>query len=221
MTTEADLRASICAVGRSLFERGYVHSSAGNISARLGDGFLITPTDACLGELASDDLARVDTAGQQLSGLKASKTIHLHRAIYAACPAARCVLHTHSAHLVALSIQGVWHPDCVLPPLTPYMVMKVGEVPLIPYRLPGSSDVGAMVQTHLRARPATRGVMLERLGPVVWGSSPRDASNVLEELEETAHLWLMTGRQAALLSDADVQALCERFGVTWCRTTAP
>lgn len=217
MTTEADLRASICAVGRSLFERGYVHSSAGNISARVADGFLITPTDACLGELAPEGLALVDASGQQLSGLKASKTIHLHRAIYEACPAARCVLHTHSTHLVALSVQGVWHPDCVLPPLTPYMVMKVGEVPLIPYRLPGSSDVGVMVQAHLRAKPAIRGVLLERLGPVVWGSSPRDASNTLEELEETARLWLMTGRQSTVLNALQVDELCQRFAVDWRR----
>jgi len=124
-------RREICRIGRSLFERGYVHATAGNISVRLdesqGGGFLITPTDACLGFLAPERLAWVDADGELRSGERASKTLALHRRLYAAAPEARCILHTHSSHLVALTLQGVWSPADIVPPLTPYYVMKVGE----------------------------------------------------------------------------------------------
>ena len=138
---EARLREEICRVGASLYERGYVHATAGNISARLDDGFLITPTDACLGFLDPARLARVEASGVALAGDPPSKTLALHRRIYEADAGARCVIHTHSTHLVALTLAGVWHPDDILPPVTPYYVMKVGHVPLIPYHRPGDPKV--------------------------------------------------------------------------------
>ena len=128
------LHQEICRVGRSMFERGLVHATAGNISVRLpaGQGFLITPTDACLGTLQPERLARVTEDGQQTDGDRASKTLALHRCIYAAEPQGQCVIHTHSSHLVALTLAGAWSTDTVLPPITPYVVMKVGRVPLRP-----------------------------------------------------------------------------------------
>ena len=134
-------REEICRVGRSLFERGLVHATAGNISVRLpgNQGFLITPTDACLGFLQPDRLAHADVSGAPLAGPTASKTLALHRAIYAADATARCVIHTHSAELVALTLEGVWRADAILPPITPYFVMKVGRVPLIAYHRPGDA----------------------------------------------------------------------------------
>jgi len=124
---EARLREEICRVGRSLFDRGLVTSTAGNISARLpaDEGFLITPTDASLGFLDPGRLARVDAHGLQVDGDRASKALALHRRIYVSDPAARCVLHTHSTNLVALTLHGAWSEDDVLPPITPYYVMKV------------------------------------------------------------------------------------------------
>lgn len=191
----AALRAEICRVGASLYARGYVHASAGNISARTGAGTLITPTDACLGTLDAARLAEVNTQGEQIAGDRASKTLALHRAIYAAEPDAGCILHTHATHLVALTLAGVWNADDIVPPITPYYVMKVGHVPLIPYHRPGDPAVAALVVQRIadaRERKAPiRAVMLERLGPVVWHRTPAEASAVLEELEETARLWLM------------------------------
>ncbi len=143
MTTA--LRDEICRVGASLFARGYVHATAGNISVRTDDGFLITPTDACLGHLDPARLAAVNTQGEQTGGDKASKTLALHRHIYAADPEARCVIHTHSTHLVALTLAGVWSSDDILPPITPYFVMKVGRVPHIPYHRPGDAAAAALV----------------------------------------------------------------------------
>ena len=115
----AALRDEICRVGASLFQRGYVHASAGNISVRTDSGFLITPTDACLGTLDPARLAEVDANGVQTGGERASKTLALHRRIYQADADARCVVHTHATHLVALTLAGVHSPDDVVPPITP------------------------------------------------------------------------------------------------------
>jgi len=220
MNTEA-LGREVCRVGRSLFERGHVHASAGNISVRLPQrqGFLITPTDACLGFLEAERLARVDVDGRQLGGDAASKTLALHRRIYDAEPAAQCVLHTHSTHLVALTLAGVWSVADVVPPITPYYVMKVGHVPLVAYHRPGDPAVAERVAEALaRGRAsgaAPRAVLLDRLGPVVWHDSPAAAMATLEELEETARLWLMTNPKPAPVTPAQIDELRRAFGARW------
>ena len=216
---ERALRGEICRVGQSLFARGYVHATAGNISVRLDDGFLITPTDACLGFLDASRLAQVDAAGEQVSGDRASKTLALHRRIYAADPSARCVIHTHSTHLVALTLAGAWSADDIVPPITPYYVMKVGHTPMIPYRRPGDPAVADLVADAI-GRFAARGapiraVMLERLGPNVWHDSPAAAMAVLEELEETAKLWLACRRDVKPLDDPRIDELRRAFGARW------
>ncbi len=220
MTDAHGLREQICSVGRSLFERGYVHATAGNISVRLDDGsFLITPTDACLGHLDPARLAHVDSEGRQLAGDRASKTLALHRRIYAAAPEARCVLHTHSTHLVALTLQGVYSQDDIVPPITPYFVMKVGHVPLVNYHAPGDARAADLVAQRIETMAARgtpiRAVMLDRLGPTVWHQSPAEASAVLEELEETARLWLLCQPRPAALDVAQLEVLRQRFGAAW------
>lgn len=214
------VRADIVRVGTSLFQRGLVHSTAGNISVRLtaeqGGGFLITPTDACLGFLDAGQLAWVAEDGTALAGARASKTLALHRRIYAAASDAHCVLHTHSTHLVALTLHGVWRSDDILPPLTPYQVMKVGHVPLVPYRVPGDATVADDVAALMAAsNTPLRAVMLERLGPTVWHDSPGSAMALLEELEETARLWLLTERRPTPLTDAQIDDLRARFNAPW------
>jgi ribulose-5-phosphate 4-epimerase/fuculose-1-phosphate aldolase len=213
-------REEICRVGQSLFDRRYAHATAGNISARLADGsFLITPTDACLGHLDPASLSHVDANGALLSGAAPSKTLALHRRIYEADPSARCVIHTHSTHLVALTLVGPWSRDDIVPPLTPYQVMKVGHVPLVPYHRPGDPRVGDVVAQLIaaaRERGApVRAVMLDRLGPNVWHETPAAASAVLEELEETARLWLLAERKPAPLDAAQIDVLRVAFGAAW------
>lgn len=219
MMTEPQFRDEICRVGRSLFERGYVHATAGNISVRLADGFLITPTDACLGFLEPDRLAKVESNGMQTSGERASKTLALHRRIYDADQTARCVIHTHSTHLVALTLAGVWSASDIIPPITPYFVMKVGHVPLIPYHRPGDPAVGELVHEAVKQMQAAgtpiRAVMLDRLGPNVWHTSPAATMAVLEELEESARLWLMTDPKPAPLSEDAIEQLRQTFGASW------
>jgi ribulose-5-phosphate 4-epimerase/fuculose-1-phosphate aldolase len=216
---EQAMRDEVCRVGSSLFARGYVHATAGNISVRLDDGFLITPTDACLGFLEPQRLARVGVDGAHVGGDRPSKTLALHRHIYESDPSARCVIHTHSTHLVALTIAGAWKADDIVPPITPYYVMKVGHTPLIPYHRPGDAKVGELVASAI-AGFAGRGtpihaVMLERLGPNVWHETPAAAMAVLEELEETAKLWLMSDRRAEPLDDNRIDELRRAFGARW------
>ncbi len=227
---EATLRREMCRVGASLFERGYVHATAGNISVKLEDGgFLITPTDSCLGFLDEARLSRVDASGSHTGGDRPSKTLVLHKRIYAADPSARCVIHTHSTHLVALTLRGREAPskeasdpskeDELLPPITPYFVMKVGHVPRIPYHRPGDAKVGALVaeaiERYARRGAPIRSVMLDRLGPNVWHDSPANAMAVLEELEETAKLWMLDGQRAKPLSEAQIEELRGAFGARW------
>ncbi|PUA20479.1 aldolase [Glaciimonas sp. PCH181] len=209
---ETALREEICRVGASLFQRNYTVGSSGNISARLEDGWLITPTDACLGLLDPARIAKVDASGKWISGDKPSKTLTLHRAVYDNNSSAQSVLHMHSTNLVALTLAGVWSKDDVLPPITPYQVMKVGHIPLIPYCLPGHASVAEQVSLLANS---VRGVLLERLGPVVWHQSIAQAAYVLEELEETARLWMMLQDKPAALSVAEIEALCKTFGVRW------
>ena len=224
-TDSAAVREEICRIGQSLFARGYVHASAGNISVRLDTGFLITPTDACLGFLQPDELAFVDASGTQRSGQRASKTLALHQAIYGASqtlsPHTRCVIHTHSIHLVALSLRNTPLPTDLgaelLPPITPYFVMKVGHVPLIAYHRPGDPEVAKVVAStitrYAEQTLALHAVMLSRLGPNVWHDTPAQAMATLEELEETARLHTLC--PASPLSDAQIEELRQTFGAHW------
>jgi len=222
--SDARAREEICRVGRSLFERGYAHATAGNISVRLpGDGgFLITPTDACLGFLDPARLARLDADGRQIDGDPASKTIALHRAIYGAArpidPRTACVIHTHSTHCVLLSLHAREGED-LLPPVTPYFVMKVGHVPVVAYHRPGAPDaalrVAATIAAHGAAGTPIRAVMLARLGPNVWHDSPAAAMATLEELEETARLVHASRPPPAPLTPAQIAELRDAFGARW------
>ena len=217
---ESLAREEMCRVGKSLFDRGYVHAAAGNISVKLEDGFLITPTDACLGTLEPATLARLDGDARQVSGDRASKTIALHAHIYKATAlsgsAARCIIHTHSTHCVALSLQPCGAE--LLAALTPYFVMKVGRVPLIGYHRPGelaaAHEVGRTVAAYGQRGTPIRAVMLARLGPTVWADSPLAAMAVLEELEETARLACLVPSSTPL-SPAQIDDLRRSFGAIW------
>jgi 3-dehydro-4-phosphotetronate decarboxylase len=219
---EARARDEICRVGRSLFERGYVHATAGNISVRLDDGgYVITPTDACLGFLDPARLARLDAGARQADGDPASKTIALHVRIYAAArrfdSSTSCVIHAHSTHCVSLTLAS--RSSELLPPLTPYFVMKVGHVPIVPYQRPGApataDAVEQVIEQFGRAGTPIRAVMLERLGPNVWHDDPAKAMATLEELEETARLLCLARTVPQPLTEAQIQELRATFGARW------
>ena len=229
---ETQAREAICQMGARLYQRGYLHGTVGNISIRLPDAVIITPTDACLGVLDPARLAKVSLNGEHLGGDRPSKTIALHQAIVAAArafdPDTACVLHTHSHACVARSLtwttQGSTQTstqlqsDDFLPPITPYFVMKVGHVPHIPYARPGAASVvqavEAAITAHGQAGHPIRAVMLAKLGPTVWHSSPEATLAVLEELEETARLTLQLP-QAEPLSDEAIEELRQALGARW------
>ena len=220
LSKESQAREDICRVGKSLFDRGYVHATAGNISVRLDDGFLITPTDACMGFLDPAKLAKLDSNTQQISGDRASKTIALHARIYSATAPfnapAGCIIHTHSTHCVALSLQTT-EPE-LLGALTPYFVMKVGHVPVISYHRPGDPaaavEVADTITQYGERGTPIRAVMLPRLGPNVWASNPFEGMAVLEELEETARLACLQPGTVPL-TDSQINDLRQTFGAVW------
>jgi 3-dehydro-4-phosphotetronate decarboxylase len=221
--TETQAREAICRVGKSLFDRGYVHATAGNISVRLDDGYLITPTDACLGFLDPAQLSRLSLGLHHISGAVASKTIALHASIYRASQAfdakTACVIHTHSSYCVAQSLAADPQQTELLAAITPYFVMKVGHVPHIPYYRPGdpaaAQRVADTITRYGQAGTPIRAVMLARLGPNVWHTSPAAAMAVLEELEETAKLMHLSTPAPAPLTEPQIQELRSTFGARW------
>jgi len=185
---EHRLREEIVRFGRSIFNRGLTAGSSGNISVRLDDGWLLTPTNACLGELDPADLAKLDWDGRHLSGAQPSKEAFLHRSMYEERDGAGAIVHLHSTHSAAVSCIGGLNCEDCLPPLTAYFVMKIGKLPLIPYYRPGDPALGDAIRGLARKHCA---VLLANHGPVVSGTTLDAAVYATEELEETAKLFLL------------------------------
>lgn len=186
--SESRLREAICRFGQSIFERGLTFGSSGNISARLDDGWLMTPTGATLGSLDPARLAKLDRDGRHVDGDQPTKETFLHLGMYANRENARAVVHLHSTHSVAVSCLADIDPADVIPPITAYYVMRVGKLPLVPYYRPGDPALGPAVEKLAGRHHA---VLLANHGPVVAGTSLENAVFATEELEETAKLWLM------------------------------
>lgn len=203
---ESQAREQICLFARSLFERGLSHGSSGNISARLEDGsLLLTPTDASLGFLDPARLSHFDAGGRYIDGDKPTKEAPLHLALYETRSTCAAVVHLHSTHSVAVSMLPEIDSRSVLPPLTPYYVMRVGDTALIPYHRPGDPAVADAIR-GLAGRHAS--VLLANHGPVVAGTSLGAAVYAIEELEETARLYLLLrGLNPRLLSPEQVAEL--------------
>jgi ribulose-5-phosphate 4-epimerase/fuculose-1-phosphate aldolase len=209
---ENRIRADIVRLSRSLFERGLTFGSSGNISVRLDDGWLMTPTGVSMGELDPARLSRLDGSGAHVGGDKPSKEAFLHAAMYQERPRAGAIVHLHSTHSVAVScLHDVDHHD-VLPPLTAYYVMRVGTLPLIPYFPPGDVNLARAVREMAGRHHA---VLLANHGPVVAGASLADAVHATEELEETAKLFLaLRAMRMRPLTGEQVAELQRRFPTT-------
>ncbi len=211
--SETAIREAICRFGRSLFERGLTPGSSGNISVRLDDGgWLVTPTNASLGFLDPGRLSRLNAAGKLVSGDGPTKEVPLHTALYQTRDAARAVVHLHSTHSVAISMLPEIDPRAVLPPLTPYYLMRCGQTALVPYYRPGDPAVADAIK-GLAGKYAS--VLLANHGPVVSGDTLEAAVFAIEELEETARLYLLLrGLNPRHLSPQEVADLVEVFGLT-------
>jgi len=210
MSAENKLREEIARLSKSLFDRGFSVGSAGNISAAVEDGILMTPTNSCLGFLDPARISKLDRAGNHVSGDRPSKEVFLHRAFYETRPQAGAVVHLHSTFATALSCLADTDPDDCVPPLTPYVVMRVGKVKLLPYVKPGDERMGEMIRA-LGGRHAA--VLLANHGPVVSGRDIASAVYAAEELEETAKLLvLLRDAPKRLLTAENVAELNAVFG---------
>ena len=212
--TESQLRETICLLAKSMFDRGLTGGSTGNISARTEDGgLLVSPTGTSFGRLDPGRLSRFDANGQHIDGDAPTKEMPLHTAFYDTRSSAGAVVHLHSCHAVALSMMPDADADNFLPPLTPYGIMKLGKVKLLPFFLPGDPAMGEAVRGLAGKRSA---VMLANHGPVVAGKDIEAACNSIEELEDTARLAMLTrGLSPKMLTDAEVKTVVDQFNVDW------
>ena len=209
MSEEGRLRDRIAGLGRSLFARGLTFGAAGNISVRLEEGWLMTPTGHALGDLDPARISKLDASGRHISGDKPTKESFLHIAMYEKRPKARAVVHLHATHSVAVSCMAEVDPADALPPLTAYYVMRVGTLPVIPYYPPGDLELAKAVREMASKHHA---VLLANHGPVVAGASLDDAAHATEELEETAKLYLLLrGILTRPLTAEQVETLRRRF----------
>ena len=207
--SETKSREDIARLAKSIFDRGLTFGSSGNISLRLDDGWLMTPTGSTLGDLDPARLSKLDNDGNHLSGDKPTKENFLHMAMYEERPETGAVVHLHSTHSVAVSCLADINPENVLPPITAYYAMRIGTLPLIPYFPPGGLDLARAVREMVGKYHA---VLLANHGPVVAGKSLHDAVYAIEELEETARLFLMLrGMNTRFLTEDQVAALKTRF----------
>lgn len=207
--SETKLRDEIARIAKSLFDRGLTFGSSGNISVRLDDGWLMTPTGSSFGALDPAAISKLDDGGRHISGDKPTKETFLHSAMYEQRPETGAVVHLHSTHSVAVSCLADIDPANVLPPITAYYAMKVGRLPLIPYFPPGDADLAKAVREMASDHHA---VLLANHGPVVAGKSLADAVYATEELEETAKLYLLLrGAPVKFLTATQVAELSRRF----------
>ena len=210
--SEREIRERIAMHGKSLFDRGYTCGSSGNISVRLPDGILVTPTNSCLGRLDPDRISKLDWDGNVIAGDKPSKEAFLHLSVYNVRESGQAIVHLHSTYSVAVSCLADIDPEDVLPAITAYYVMRVGKLPLVPYFAPGDESLAAAVENAAKHAHA---VLLANHGPVVAGDSLDAAVYATEELEETAKLFLMLqGKPTRFLSVQDCNDLRARFSPT-------
>jgi len=212
--SETKLRETICLLAKSMFDRGLTGGSTGNISARTEDGgLLVSPTGTSFGRLDPARLSRFDADGNFVSGDQPTKEMPLHSAFYDTRSTAGAVVHLHSCHSVALSMMPDVDPHNFLPPMTPYSIMKLGKVTLLPFFMPGDPAMGDAVRGLAGKRSA---VMLANHGPVVAGKDIEAACNAIEELEDTAKLAIMMrGYRAKMLTPEQVNAVVTQFNVEW------
>ncbi len=214
MSAETRLREQLCLLAKSMFDRGLTGGSTGNISARTEDGgLLVSPTGTSFGRLDPGRLSRFNSKGRLIDGDPPTKEMPLHSAFYDTRSTAGAVVHLHSSHSVALSMLPDADEDDFLPPLTPYAIMRLGKVKLLPYFRPGDPAMGDAVRGLAGKRSA---VMLANHGPVVAGKDVEAACNAIEELEETAKLAMMTrGMNARGLTQPQIRDLITTFDVDW------
>lgn len=210
MISEAEAREAIVRLGRSMFERGLTPGSSANMSIRIADGYIITPTNSCFGFLEAETLSKVGPDGTLIAGAPPSKEFVLHQAMYDQRPADNAIVHLHSTNVTMVSCLDGLDPEDVITPLTPYLIMRLGRIVLVPYFPPGDLRLAEAVSKVARRHA---GVVLANHGPIVSAPTAEAAMYSMEELEESAKLMLMArGQEVRRLSEAQIAELRERYG---------
>jgi ribulose-5-phosphate 4-epimerase/fuculose-1-phosphate aldolase len=206
---ESAIRERMALHGKSLFDRGYGCGSSGNISVKMDDGILISPTNSCMGRLDPAEISKIDWKGNLMSGAAPSKEAFLHLKMYEQRPNERCVVHLHSTYSVAVSCLANINKENVLPPITAYYVMRVGTLPLIPYYAPGDS---ALAEAVGKLATKNKAMLLANHGPIISGKDLDSTVYSAEELEETAKLFLLLkGHETSFLNNIQIADLYKRF----------
>jgi len=213
-SSDSKLREQICLMAKSMFDRGLTCGSSGNISVRTeSGGLIVTPTGSCFGRLDPEHLSLFDKQGRFISGHQPTKEIPLHEAFYSSRSTANAIVHLHGTCSVAMSMMPDANEDNFLPPLTPYSIMKLGKVKLLPYFMPGDPKTGDAIRGLAGKRSA---VMLANHGPVVAGKDLESAVYAIEELEETAKLaMMMKGLSPKVLDESQIQRIITEFNIEW------
>jgi ribulose-5-phosphate 4-epimerase/fuculose-1-phosphate aldolase len=213
MKCEQELREQIVETGLNLYRRGLSPGSSGNISVRMEDGWLVTPTNSSLGNLNPGNLSKLDWDGNLLSGEKPSKEAFLHLAMYRKRPQSGAIVHLHSTFAAAVSCLDGLNSESCIPPITPYFVMRVGKLPLLPYYRPGDKSLAQEIEKYATKHSS---MLLANHGPVVAGTDLKSAMYAAEELEETSKLMLLLhGRPIRTLDAVQLRQLRETFGAEW------
>jgi ribulose-5-phosphate 4-epimerase/fuculose-1-phosphate aldolase len=208
---ELKAREQMVTIGASLFDRGLTAGSSGNLSVRLDDGWLITPTNSCLGKLDPGSISKLDNKGRPVSGDPPSKEAFLHLSMYEQRPADHGIVHLHSTYSAAVSCMANLPPESCIPPLTAYFVMKVNRLPLVPYFRPGDPELAAAIRTLAATHHA---LLLSNHGPIVSGVSLEAAVYAIEELEETAKIFLLLqGKPTSPLNEDQIEQLKREFNL--------
>ena len=208
---ELKAREQMVTIGASLFDRGLTAGSSGNLSVRLDDGWLITPTNSCLGKLDPGSISKLDNKGRPVSGDPPSKEAFLHLSMYEQRPADHGIVHLHSTYSAAVSCMANLPPESCIPPLTAYFVMKVNRLPLVPYFRPGDPELAAAIRTLAATHHA---LLLSNHGPIVSGVSLEAAVYAIEELEETAKIFLLLqGKPTFPLNEDQIEQLKREFNL--------
>lgn len=206
---ENQLRSELVAQAKAIYDRGLTHGGTGNISVKIDDGWLFTPTGSCMGRLDPDTISKLDSGGNHVAGHKPTKEVPLHMAMYGERPDCGAVVHLHSTNSVAVSVLQGLDPDNLLPALTAYYIMKIGTLPLIPYFMPGDESLGEAVRIRAGKHHA---MLLAHHGPVVTGKNLNAAVDAAEELEETARLFLLLKQQKYhVLDEKQIAELRDKY----------
>jgi len=213
VTASTPVAEQLVDAGRALVAAGLSPGSSGNLSARDGDLLLMTATGTQLGDLSVGDLATLDAAGRHLGGPRPSKEVSLHLALSAKNPDHRAVVHVHSPFAVALSCLAPWSEESAVPPLTPYSLMRVGQVPLLGFVAPGDPAMGSLITDSPHP---FRAALLANHGAVVSGETLDVAVASAVELEEACRIALLTaGHDRRLIAPDQVVAITSRWGMPW------